>query len=340
VKILVLYVDRDGDIKQRGFNTPAVGRDEVLRLGIRYILQYPDDSDANAVFAAVKIYDKLADEIGRENVEVAVVSGNPDEALANLAVLEELKTVLSIFDADAVYFVSDGPADEGAISAIQTKRPVISVYRVVVKQARGVEETVTLVRHYLTKAVKEPEYRRYTVGVPSVLFFLYVLSAFLNIENIIKILQLLFLFIMFILILYGFGVYDLLKAILRKYEITFFIAIIVLFVIILDALSELIGQPLTQPLSAPVVATVSITPFIAYITESYVKTRSIKNSVFPVVFVIFGFFYFLMPTLLDVFKDPAKSILLISQSLYFTIFVLAGVLISLLISRVLSYFVK
>ncbi|RFA92330.1 hypothetical protein CGL51_14650 [Pyrobaculum aerophilum] len=41
----------------------------------------------------------------------------------------------------------------------------------VVKQARGVEETVTLFRYYLSKAVKEPEYRRYTVGIPALLAF-------------------------------------------------------------------------------------------------------------------------------------------------------------------------
>jgi len=57
---------------------------------------------------------------------------------------------------------------------------VVSVHRVVVKQARGVEETVTLFRHYLNKAVREPEYRRYTVGVPALLVFILLLGAVLT----------------------------------------------------------------------------------------------------------------------------------------------------------------
>ncbi|MEM4891985.1 MAG: DUF373 family protein, partial [Pyrobaculum sp.] len=81
MRILVLYVDRDGDLKSLGYDTPVVGRDEVLKLGIKFILSHPDDSDANAVFAAVKIFDKLAAEYGVENVNVAIVSGSRDPAL-------------------------------------------------------------------------------------------------------------------------------------------------------------------------------------------------------------------------------------------------------------------
>ncbi|MFP3211895.1 MAG: DUF373 family protein, partial [Thermoproteus sp.] len=40
MRVLVLYVDRDGDLKQAGINTPVVGRDNVLRLGIQYILRH------------------------------------------------------------------------------------------------------------------------------------------------------------------------------------------------------------------------------------------------------------------------------------------------------------
>ena len=94
MRVLVLYVDRDGDLKTQNFTTPVVGRDDVLRLGIKYILNNPDDSDANAIFAAVKIYDKLVGEYGAENVNVAVVSGSPDPATADVTVVKELEQVL------------------------------------------------------------------------------------------------------------------------------------------------------------------------------------------------------------------------------------------------------
>ncbi|MGB9704236.1 MAG: DUF373 family protein, partial [Pyrobaculum sp.] len=221
MRVLVLYVDRDGDLKAQGFETPVVGRDEVLRLAIRYILANPDDSDANAVFAAVKIYDRLTSEYGVENTNVAVISGSPDPAVADVVVVKELEQVLALYDADAIYFVSDGPSDEAAIPAIQSKRPVMSVYRVVVKQARGVEETVTLFRYYLNKAVKEPEYRRYTVGIPALLIFILLFGNTFNIEVIRYMINIVFLFMAFFIMIYGFGIYDFLRDVLKRYEVTF-----------------------------------------------------------------------------------------------------------------------
>lgn len=302
MRILVLYVDRDGDLKLQGFQTPVVGRDDVLRLGIRYILSNPDDSDANAIFAAVKIFDRLVQEYGADSVSIAVVSGSPDPAVANLVVLKELDQVLAVFDADAIYFVSDGPSDEIAVSAVQTKRPVISVNRVVVKQARGVEETVTLLRYYLNKAFREPEYRRYTVGVPSALLFILLIASIFNIEAIKIILNMSLLFIVFFFMLYGFGIYDFLRSLLKKFEITFIITLVVLFLLFTYLTSLALGSPLFQ--GYEYIITVALTfPFISYTVESYIASRKVKYGGIMAGGVTISFFYFLFPRLINVQRD-------------------------------------
>lgn len=309
MRILVLYVDRDGDLKGRGFVTPVVGRDEVLRLGIRYILMNPDDSDANAIFAAVKIYDKLSSEYGGENINVAVVSGSPDPAVADIVVLRELEQVLTLFDADAIYFVSDGPSDEAAIPAIQSKRPVISVQRIVVKQARGVEETVTLFRYYLNKALKEPEYRRYTVGIPSFLLFITLLGTLFNLEAVKGVLTIVFLFFAFFAMLYGFGIYDFLREVLKKFEITFMTTVISLFTIVVYMLSVFLH---VMWIPEYVVLVMSILPFVSYLTEAYFIYRKIKFGGIVAGVATASFFYFLFPVLVKPSKDLAEILIAVA----------------------------
>lgn len=347
MRILVLYVDRDADLKRAGINTPVVGRDNVLRLGIQYILRHPDDSDANAIFAAVKIYDSLEEKLGKGNVEVAVVCGSPDEHVANLAVLDELGQVLSIFDADVIYFVSDGPSDEAAVMAVQTRRPVVSVERVVVKQSRSVEETVSLIRYYLSKAVKEPEYRRYTVGVPSFLLFLYALSIFINVQIISYILGLGVLFILFLLMMYGFGVYDFLRSILRKYEVTFTVSVISLFIAVVYyalSLSAYIGLRIPPSLFVPynplVPALVLVVPIVSYAVESFLRNQHISRSVVVLAVLVFSFFYFVIPPILNVVAGSLDVRSIFEGALSFSVAVVVGIVIAMIASRVLPSIVK
>ncbi|MGC9118578.1 MAG: DUF373 family protein [Thermoproteus sp.] len=347
MRVLVLYVDRDGDLKQAGIATPVVGRDNVLRLGIQYILRHPDDSDANAIFAAVKIYDSLEEKLGKGNVEVAVVCGSPDERMANLVVLDELGQVLTSFDADAIYFVSDGPSDEAAVMAIQTRRPVISVERVIVKQSRSVEETVSLIRYYLTKAVREPEYRRYTVGIPSFLLFLYALSIFINIQIISYILELGVLFLLFLLMMYGFGVYDFLKAILRKYEVTFAVSVVSLFAVtvyFILALSGYLGIRVPQSLSIQynglIPAVVLVVPIASYAIEGFLRTQRISRSVFILAALVFSFFYFIMPPIVGTVGGSLDVRAFFEGVLLFSATTILGIIIALALSRALPSVIK
>lgn len=342
MRLLVLYVDRDGDLKGAGVKTPVIGRDEVLRLGIQYILRHPDDSDANAIFAAVNIYDRLVESLGKENVEVAVACGSSDEHVANIVVLEELGQILSVFDADAVYFVSDGPSDEAAVPAIQTRRPVISVERVVVKQSRSVEETVSLIRYYFSKAVKEPEYRRYTVGIPSFLLFLYVLSIVITIPIILYILELGVLFLFFLLFMYGFGIYDFLRGVLRRYEATFTVSVFSLFATIVYLIFAFAGIPgVRLTYNALLPAALLTSPILSYMAESFMRNRSINKGSIALSILVFSFFYLIIPPIINSIINKSIEIqILLFNTLIFSAVALLGILASVLVARALPSLVK
>ena len=72
--IIVLCIDRDDDIGSKGgIDTPVIGRDSCINAGVRLAIEDPEDSDSNAIFAAVKTYEDLLKR--GYNVEVALVAG-------------------------------------------------------------------------------------------------------------------------------------------------------------------------------------------------------------------------------------------------------------------------
>ena len=73
-KLLVLCVDRDDDLGIKAkIKGPVVGRDAVLKAATKLGLADPEDSDLNAIFEALRVYDSLPKDVVKE---VAVVTGN------------------------------------------------------------------------------------------------------------------------------------------------------------------------------------------------------------------------------------------------------------------------
>ena len=177
-KIVVLCVDRDADIWIANKNTPVIGYNNVLKLAVDFALLKPEDSDSNALFSALNIYQKLRRE--GYNVEVAVVAGDPiDDLKAGLRIKQEVLKVKEITKANAAIIVSDGKDDEVIVPVIYSILPIESIKRVVVEQARGVEETYILIGRYLKKVFEEPRFSKIFLGVPGIIIFLSsVLTAF------------------------------------------------------------------------------------------------------------------------------------------------------------------
>ena len=143
MKTLILCVDRDDDLGQKGgVATPVVGRRRTLDAAMALGLADPEDSDTNALLAAVRLYDQELKAAGTsgDQVEVAAITGHPSLGLrADRKLGEELLQVLSASRPDGVILVSDGAEDEQIMPILQSHSKVVHVHRSVVKQAPRLE---------------------------------------------------------------------------------------------------------------------------------------------------------------------------------------------------------
>ncbi|MDI6886201.1 MAG: DUF373 family protein [archaeon] len=134
-KILIICVDRDNDIGEKaGLNTPIIGREANLLAVTKLALADPENSDINAIFEAIKIYDGLTTEEGTD-VGVVLIAGDKNVGIeSDTKIGQELDEVLSKLGADSAIIVSDGTGDERIIPIIQSRVKIDSVRRVIVKQ--------------------------------------------------------------------------------------------------------------------------------------------------------------------------------------------------------------
>jgi len=168
-KILVICIDRDDDIGSKtGLETPLVGRESCIYGGTRLALFDPEDSDSNAIFAAVKTYEELLSK-GFE-CEVAIIAGKYNRGVeADEKILYEIKNVLLQFQADVSVIVSDGEDDETVLPVIQSLLPIISLQRVVIKHSRTVEYSYAVLARYVKMLAFDPRYSKFFLGVPGAL---------------------------------------------------------------------------------------------------------------------------------------------------------------------------
>jgi putative membrane protein len=174
-RILVLCVDRDGDLGAKaGVKTPVVGREENLDAAVSLALKDPEEPDANAMFEAVRVYDRLkADDKPNEIVEVATLSGSELGGVsADRKVVSELNDLLGSFSASEVILVTDGYSDQAVLPVVQSRVPVSSVRRIVVKHSESIEESAALFWKYLRTVVENPRYSRVALGLPGLLILI------------------------------------------------------------------------------------------------------------------------------------------------------------------------
>jgi len=175
-RILILCVDRDGDIETKaGIKTPLLGRTANLDAAVSLALSDPEEPDANAMFEAVRLYDRLQSEKQpEENFEVATISGSELGGVgADRKLVAELGKLLVSFSANEIILVTDGYSDEAVLPLVESRVPVSSVRRIVVKHSESIEETAALFSRYLRLIWENPRYARIALGIPGLLFFLY-----------------------------------------------------------------------------------------------------------------------------------------------------------------------
>jgi putative membrane protein len=199
-RILILCVDRDGDLETKAeVKTPLIGRTANLDAAVSLALRDPEEPDANAMFEAIRLNDRLQNEKkSDETFEVATICGSELGGVgADRKLVSELNTVLDSFSANEVILVTDGYSDEAVLPLVQSRVPVSSVRRLVIKHSESIEETAALFSKYLKLLMNDPRYSRIALGVPGLLLFvlgiLYIFPGYLN-----------YYFILIILILGGF----------------------------------------------------------------------------------------------------------------------------------------
>jgi putative membrane protein len=171
---LVLSVDRDDDIGYKAdIDSPAIGRATCVKAATTLALADPEDSDLNAIFMAVKIYDELIDK--GEDAAIAVVAGNHMHMVeGDRRIAQSLEQVIAETKATNCILVSDGAEDEFVIPIIQSRIPVSSIRRVVVSQMPNLEGTY----YILKKLLDDPKIAR-VVLVPLGLAMLFYAAAYL-----------------------------------------------------------------------------------------------------------------------------------------------------------------
>jgi putative membrane protein len=173
---LVLCVDRDDDIGFKGkIESPVVGRTACLRAANTLALADPEDSDLNAIFQAIKIYDELAAK--GESVEVAVVSGDHMHMLeGDRRIAASVEKLVKDTAASGCIVVTDGAEDEFVLPIVQSRVPVSGIRRVIVSQLPNLEGTYYVFKKFLN----DPKVARLVLVPLGLLMLIYPIAYFLG----------------------------------------------------------------------------------------------------------------------------------------------------------------
>jgi len=175
VKTLVICVDRDNDIGEKaGLETPVIGREASLSAATKLALADSEDSDINAIFEAIRIYERLNSSEEGVEAEVVLVAGDKEVGItADIKIGKELDDVLSKSGADSAILVSDGAEDEWIVPIIQSRMKIDSVRRVVVRQSEPLESTFYVIK----RLFEDPRFSR--TFLPPIGLILLAFSIFL-----------------------------------------------------------------------------------------------------------------------------------------------------------------
>jgi putative membrane protein len=175
-RLLILGVDIDNDLyRKTGISGPLLGRVQNLSAASQFALADPQDTDGNAMFYSVKLYDSLKEK--DYEVEIATITGSEREGYdADKEIARQLDIVLGRYKADACIFVTDGASDDRVLPIVESRIRINGVRVVKVKQAENIENAYFTILEKL----KEPHYAKIVFGLPGILFLLVALSFLLG----------------------------------------------------------------------------------------------------------------------------------------------------------------
>lgn len=173
MKTLVLTVDRDDDLgRKAGIRGPVVGREACLDAAIALALADPEDSDANAIFAAISTYDRLKKD--GKDVAIAILTGHENVGMKSDEIItKQFEKVIEEVDPQDIIFVSDGSEDEFIMPIITSRRPIKHLRRVIVRQSKNLEGTY----YIIMKALKDKKIVRRILMPIALIFLAYAMAS-------------------------------------------------------------------------------------------------------------------------------------------------------------------
>ena len=175
-KTLVLCVDRDDDIGYKAkVGSPVIGREAALAAATALGLADPEDSDLNAIFEGVRIYDDIVKR--GEEAAIAVLAGDHlDMIQGDRKIGADLEEVIRLTGAGASILVSDGAEDEFVLPIIQSRIPVSSVSRVIVSQMPNLESSYYTIK----KLIDDPKVSRVFLAPIGLAMLLFAVATLLG----------------------------------------------------------------------------------------------------------------------------------------------------------------
>jgi putative membrane protein len=204
-KTIVICVDRDNDIGEKaGLDTPIIGKEASLSAATKLALADSEDSDVNAIFDAISIYDRLVEE--DVEAEIVLVAGDKKVGVtSDRKIGKELDEVLSKLGSDTAILVSDGAEDESIVPIIQSRVKIDSVRRVVVKQSEHLESTFYVIK----RLFEDPKFSRTFLPPLGLLLFLLAISLLFGMSG--QVMGLILAFLGIYMLLKGLGRENILK---------------------------------------------------------------------------------------------------------------------------------
>ncbi len=174
--IVILCVDRDNDLYEKaGIAAPVIGRQKNVAAATKLALADPEDSDSNALFYAVKLYDELKKE--GKAVEVVTLAGHKNLGYtADKIISTQLDRIVSELHPESAILVTDGAADEEVIPIIKSRIRIDSTKIVFIKQAKELEKTYFV----LLEKLKDPHYAKTLIGIPALIILLLSISRLMG----------------------------------------------------------------------------------------------------------------------------------------------------------------
>ncbi len=174
--ILVICIDRDNDLYEKAkVSGPLVGRERNLEGAMALSLADPEDPDSNAIYCAVKTFDKMRAD--GESVEIVTLTGDRNLGYkADKEISNQLDKIIAEMHPSSCMLISDGASDEEILPIIKSRLKVDSTKIVFIKQAKELEKTYFV----LLEKLRDPYFAKIIIGIPAALILLLSISSYLG----------------------------------------------------------------------------------------------------------------------------------------------------------------